>query len=203
MSKSNLRRTFDWRFLLTLVLIGAVAWFFYDRTEKSADDRQSLRTTIEQQAEQIEEDDASITALRSVVDELRQRCADAEDCDAPTLEQILRNIPAAAAGLPGRDGSPGRNGTDGRDGVDGEPGAAGATGAAGESGQPGKDGVDGKDGAPGKDGANGADGAPGKDGQSAYPFSFQFTVPGLPPDGDVVYTVACDAPGSCTTTRSS
>lgn len=199
MTKSKLRRTLDWRFLVTLLLIGAVAWFFYQRTEASEDDRASLRETIGEQQAQIKEDDASITALRGVVDELRQRCADADDCDAPSMDEILANIPAAAAGLPGRDGrdgSNGANGLDGRDGlngIDGEDGLPGQPGADGQPGTPGKDGVDGKDGAPGKDGVD------GKDGQSAYPFSFTFTVPGNGVGNDVTYTVACTAPGACTT----
>lgn len=191
MSKNKFRRTFDWRFLLTLLLIGSVAWFFYDRTEKSADDWAALRETIESQEAQLANDNASITALRGVVDELRQRCADAEDCDTLSLQEILNQIPETSADIAGRDGRDGARGSKGAPGRDGTPGPPGEVGARGEDGTPG---VPGKDGAPGRDGV---DGAPG---QSAYPFSFSFSVPGLFPEGDVYYTVTCEAPGSCTTT---
>lgn len=198
-SKNTFRRTLDWRFLLTLLLIGAVAWFFYDRTEDSMEDRSALHQTIKKQDRELAENQAGMAALRSVVDELRQRCADANDCVAPSMEEILANIPEAAAGLPGRDGRDGidgRSGQDGRDGfngIDGQDGEPGQPGADGQPGTPGKDGVDGKDGAPGKDGVD------GKDGQSAYPFSFTFEVPGPGGSPGTTYTVACTAPGNCTT----
>jgi hypothetical protein len=197
--KNKTRKVLDWRFLVTLVLIGAVAWFFYQRTEASAEDRASLRATIGEQKEEIATGNESITALRSVVDELRQRCADADDCDAPSMEEILANIPAAAAGQPGIDGRDGRDGSAGTDGRDGFNGVDGQDGEPGAPGAPGADGPPGKDGAPGADGKDGAPGKDGQDGQSAYPFTFQFTVPGNGIGNDVTYTVACTEPGNCTT----
>lgn len=213
--KNKLKRTFDWRFLLTLIVVFAMGWFFYVRSEASKEDRADLRAHIDEQDAQILEDDQEITVLQGIVEELRQRCADADDCVAPTMEQILAQLPQSSSGLDGRDGRDGRDGldgtagrsgldgTDGRSGLDGQDGDSGSDGQPGVDGQdgsPGKDGVDGKDGQPGKDGADGRDGA---DGQSAYPFSFVFTIPANGPFPETTYTVACDAPGACTTTQGS
>lgn len=197
--RKKLRSVFDWRFLLTLILLLVVAAFLYHRSEESINERAKLKERIATQEKVAARDSATIEGLQVVVEELRARCAEADDCTAPSLDEILARIPAPLAGrngLSGTDGRsgapgvPGKDGTDGRDGLDGANGATGFTGPAGPPGAPGKDGAPGMDGAPGKDGSNG---------QSAYPFSFSFTVPGNGVGQDVTYTVVCSSPGSCST----
>lgn len=83
-----------------------------------------------------------------------------EDGKSPSAEEIAAAISAYCAGGACR----------GTDGADGQNGANGADGADGQS-------VQGPAGPPGSDGAKGADGA---DGKSAFPFTFDIVVAGVP-----------------------
>lgn len=103
--------------------------------------------------------------------------------------------PAGGRGLAGKPGPPGPGGATGAAGARGEPGPSGSSGSDGARGEPGPQGERGPAGEPGAPGAPGAAGAPGADGQSAYPFTFVFTVPGVVPGDDTTYTVTCLADG--------
>lgn len=107
-----------------------------------------------------------------------QLCRDAQ--------QITKEGPRGAQGIPGVQGIqgvqgvPGVDGLDGKDGLNGKDGATGpkgesgkdgAQGPAGPAGEPGKDGAQGPAGPPGadgKDGAVGPQGPAGEDGQPPY-----------------------------------
>lgn len=139
--------------------------------------------------------------------DLKQICAQAKD-----VEQIAKDGPQGPPGIPGIQGPPGPQGPVGPQGpqgiqglmglmgLRGDPGAdgtPGATGAAGPAGTPGEPGPEGPPGPPGPQGDKGEKGDPGPAGQSAFPFTFQFTVQGNGLGSDRTYTVTCTADG-CT-----
>lgn len=158
-----LRRTLDWRFALTLLVMLGVGWAIYglwERTEQSREtDAASLaqRTMLAERLDQVE------TALHKV----NRRCQRADDCTPLDVDELPVGRTGADGapgdqGAPGRDGRPGRDGqdgTDGTDGTDGQPGPQGLTGPQGDAGSSGTDGQ------PGPPGPAGADGQPGADGR--------------------------------------
>lgn len=99
--------------------------------------------------------------------------------------------PQGLQGVPGRDG---RQGRPGPPGADGQPGGAGMNGTDGLNGSDGADGAPGPAGPPGPKGETGTTGPPGPAGESAYPFSFTFTVQNNPSQS-TTYTVTCNSAG--------
>lgn len=103
----------------------------------------------------------------------------------------------------GEPGEPGPKGSQGERGESGSQGPAGPAGPKGDKGEPGSQGPTGPkgdtgpQGPPGADGSNGSDGAPG---QSAFPFSFTFTIPGTLTDRTYTCTVNGPDAASCTQT---
>lgn len=135
--------------------------------------------------------------------------ADGKNGRPPTEREIAAQVASYVSAHPPADGRDGVDGTDGQDGIDGENGS---------------NGVDGQDGADGRgiatssinadghlvltytDGASddlgrvvGRDGVDGQDGQSAFPFTFSWTVQENPAHS-TTYTVTCTADG-CSTTQ--
>lgn len=126
-------------------------------------------------------------------------------CDgrAPTAQQVSSAVSSYCAG--GR--------CVGRPGVSGQPGEEGGTGAAGATGPgPTSDQIaeavatycadgrcTGPAGADGVNGTNGQNGANGQDGQSAFPFTFTFTVQTNPAQS-TTYTVTCQVDGCAVAT---
>lgn len=109
---------------------------------------------------------------------------------APRVIQGIPGIP----GLPGTAGAQGVPGVPGPIGAKGDSGADGGTGPAGPPGPAGPAGAAGADGAPGPAGPQGGPGPAGPAGpagQSAFPFSFTFSV------NNKTYTVSCDS-SACT-----
>lgn len=109
-------------------------------------------------------------------------------------------------GPPGADGPPGDRGPQGRPGdtgARGDRGPDGATGSPGVDGQTGDTGAQGPAGPPGDRGEPGPQGPPGpqgEPGESAFPFTFTFTVQTSPVQS-TTYTVTCTVDG-CTVTES-
>lgn len=95
-------------------------------------------------------------------------------------------------GTNGHDGKNGKNGTNGTDGVDGKDGTDGTDG---------RDGVDGQDGAMGPQGEKGDKGDKGDPGESAFPFTFEFTIQGNGISPDHTYSVTCTSSTECVTTQ--
>ena len=158
-----IRRSLDWRFVLTLIVILAVAWALYglwERTERSVDDRADLRSQVDASQTKIASAEDVNAVQQALIEELQRRCRKAAGCTPVDVPAILKGATGAAgaagsSGAPGRDGRPGRDGQDGTDGLPGPQGPAGPqgdSGSSGTNGQPGADGADGADGQPGADG---------------------------------------------------
>lgn len=130
----------------------------------------------------------SNATLEQVSAALADYCRTTHNCQGPT----------GATGMPGPAGPAGATGATG---PKGDTGAAGATGATGPAGPPGPAGPTG---AQGPKGDTGATGPQGERGQSAYPFSFSFTVPANGPlDHNHTYTCTFSSPGQDITCTSS
>jgi hypothetical protein len=114
--------------------------------------------------------------------------------------------PPGISGLQGPPGPPGPMGPQGPQGLMGMMGLPGANGATGGPGPTGLQGPPGPAGEPGPVGPEGPQGEPGPrgekgdPGESAYPFSFTFTVSGNGLGADTTYTVNCTTDG-CTVTK--
>lgn len=167
------------------------------RTDASRADRNAMRHDLDTQQAALAE--ANRRLRRAGEDPV----STPEAKDDPVEKIIPLPGPRGLRGLPGEDG---RDGSDGRT-VRGENGSAGSSGADGESGAPGAKGDTGAPGPagpagePGPAGPGGPAGPPGPAGpagQSAFPFTFSFTVQQNPAQA-TTYTVTCRADG-CTVT---
>lgn len=107
---------------------------------------------------------------------------------------------AGEVGQPGPQGPPGPQGATGARGSQGSPGPQGERGGSGPQGERGPEGPPGPAGPQGEQGPPGEQGPRGPTGQSAFPFTFTFTVPTSPVTSET-YTVTCTADG-CTVARS-
>lgn len=151
-----------------------------------------------QQSDQLTAQQATNAAQDAALDEANRRLIEAGEQPVPTPEPG----PAGAVGQPGATGATGASGPRGPrgpQGVRGEPGATGKAGAVGPQGPSGPQGPKGEPGAAGQQGpagADGTDGQDGADGQSAFPFTFAFTVETNPAQS-TTYTVTCRVDG-CT-----
>lgn len=150
------RAVFDWRFVVTLVVVFGLGWLLYaqigalrDRAERSAQDRADLHSKVETQ--------------QTLIDELTRRCQQADGCTPPPVPEAIRG----ERGDPGLQGPVGPQGPRGASCVEelGYPKCRGAEGNAGQVGATGATGEPGVDGAPGKNGADGKDGPPGPQGE--------------------------------------
>lgn len=166
--------------------------------------------TVLHQADQITQARAVNDAQNDALTKANSRLVNLGAQPVPTPEPGPAGEPGIVgpAGPPGTDGKAGRDGKDGSDGARGARGLRGIPGLDGRDGAPGQDGTDGIDGQDGQDGAqgppgpagaDGQDGADGKDGQSAFPFTFRFTVQQNPAQS-TTYTVHCTADGCTVTT---
>lgn len=164
--------------LVVLVLLLAVMWL--------------LQRNATQQAER-----ARVTAEAAQA-ELRQQRRDGirPACyrlgRLPSVDDLTTGATAGPMGPPGPAGPVGPAGMDGTDGTEGTDGAPGAPGAQGEPGAIGAPGPAGPQGPAGPEGATGPAGPQGEPGQSAFPFTFAFTVTG-PGNQATTYTVTCTA----------
>lgn len=164
-------------------------------------------------------------AGQDLAGQVRQACED-DQIDTEDLQELCQSAVKVERGEPGPIGPQGEEGPPGLQGEQGIPGPQGATGeqgprgpdgprgragATGPAGPPGEDGSDGLQGPPGPKGEQGPAGPQGEQGQvgpqgpqgeSAYPFTFNFTVPGdNPAEPDRTYTVTCTQSG-CTVEQS-
>ena len=164
MSGSAIRKTLDWRFLVTLAVILCLAWFLYTEREKREEaDALSIQQRTDL-AERLAEQQAATQALAEQLEALGEEpVVEPEDvpADMPSLDDFVF--------IPGPPGEPGRDGRDGKDGRPGEPGTDGADGAPGRNGSDGARGLScveelgleackGPKGDPGEPGADGQDG---------------------------------------------
>lgn len=116
-----------------------------------------------------------------------------------------------AKGDVGAPGLPGQNGAAGATGPKGEKGDNGATGSQGSQGNPGVDGAQGSQGETGPKGDTGDvgpkgdtgdQGPKGDTGESAFPFTFEFTIPATLTSPAYTYSVTCTSSTECVTTPS-
>jgi len=174
-------------FAVFLLTIAALLWVASEndslerRTDASDADRADLRADLEAQQDALDK------ANRRLIK------AGEKPVTEPTPEAGPQGIPGLQ-GPPGEDGEPGPPGRRGRAGEDG---TDGATGTNGRNGQDGERGPMGPPGPAGVDGTNGRD---GEDGQSAFPFTFTFTVQQNPLQS-TTYTVTCTVE-ACTVAES-
>lgn len=147
-----------------------------------------------------------ISALTQSNEQLRDEGIEPE---APEPEQIIEPLvgPAGATGPRGPQGEPGEDSTipgpTGPQGAPGPQGPAGEPGPPGESviGPPGAPGPAGEPGPAGPQGEPGATGPQGPAGQSAFPFTFRFTVPDvLGQPTEYVCTITSSTDAVCTPT---
>lgn len=167
--------------ILALLLVGAVTWILIvqsNTSDKKASSEASQKFTLAQQV-------AAACAVKEQADDLGGLCASAKQIvkEGPAGKEGLQG-PAGDTGPQGPLGPKGEQGVQGIQGVLGSQGIFGKPGTTGIAGEPGPTGPAGPAGADGATGAAGADGSPGgpsgatgADGQSAFPFSFTFTVP--------------------------
>lgn len=182
------------KILTGLAVVATLVWLLYAVTSVAADNARLDERADQSRARQSELA-AAVEAQEDALAEANTKLVQVGEAPVSTPSEVHE--------VQGKDGPPGPPGPPGRDGVDGEPGKNGRPGADGADGSPGPAGAAGPAGPPGpagKDGAPGKDGADGADGQSAFPFSFSFTVP-HPVGGGTTYTVTCDAPGACAVTE--
>lgn len=149
-STERLKRTLDWRFLITLVAIGSLGYVLHGELSRARQaDKLSVedRTLLAQRLDQVEA--ALLTA--------NQRCREAKDCD-PLEKDELPPISSGATGAQGPKGDKGDKG---------EPGTPGASCVE----ERGLEACRGPQGLPGQDGQSsnvaGPQGAAGKDGQDS------------------------------------
>lgn len=161
-----MRRAVKWVAALVAVLLGAAlvvqvltlserAGTLADRSETSRAERAELFDLVEEQAQQIEDEQAARGLLAEQVESLGEEPvvpAPSSTALSP-LPQSLRYVP-----IPGPRGLRGLPGGEGAAST--VPGPQGAPGA--DSMVPGPPGTPGKDGKDGNDGRPGADGAPGR-----------------------------------------
>lgn len=163
--------------LITLVGFAVAAW-----VGAVVDDAQEDTGRAQAKTEQVEVEKFNlaqqIAAACSDPDSGLDEAAEARLCrDA---QQIVREGPQGAQGIPGVQGPAGEQGATGAQGpqgvqgipgTDGVNGLPGKDGAVGPPGEPGQDGADGEQGPPGPAGADGQDGSmgpagpPGQDGE--------------------------------------
>lgn len=67
---SRVKRTLDWRFLLTLVILGALAWFMLNSVSSGARDRQDLRHEIEMSEKRADAADKALAEQQSAAEAL-------------------------------------------------------------------------------------------------------------------------------------
>lgn len=188
--KRSVKRTLDWRFLLTLIVLVLLTLLILHEVDQRRD---ADARSIEQRAalaERLAEIEAARQADAQKLIQLGERPTVVDDAPA-IVERIVGET--GPAGPPGRDGRDGADGEDGAVGADGAAGVAGERGPAGPPGPAGERGEPGPAGAQGPPGAQGEQGPPGAPGQSAYPFAFVFTVK-INPAQSATYLVRCDAP---------
>ena len=164
-----------------------------------------------------EEADAGQTLAQRVLAECSDNLPDSRDLEdlCKSATEVARGE-AGPIGPQGQEGPPGVQGPQGIQGPQGAPGEtgprgppgpkgdtgdtgrAGAAGAAGEDGSRGATGAAGPQGPAGPAGPQGATGPQGPAGESAFPFTFRFTVPSdIPGQDGTTYIVNCTQSG-CT-----
>lgn len=197
--KNAIRRTLDWRFLATLVVILALGWLLnaqlnalQARTDQSARDRAELR-------QQITESEKVNTTQQTLIDELTRRCEDATGCTPPPIPPAIQG----QQGDPGLQGPVGPRGPRGLSCIEaiglrpcrGDTGAIGSTGAVGSAGAAGEPGPRGEQGQPGPQGDRGPEGPTGPPGPAGPPGTAQ---PGTYacPDGEYQRGFSVNSDGS-------
>jgi hypothetical protein len=176
-------------FAVFILLLAAFLWVASEnddlarRTDASDADRADLRADLEAQQDALEK------ANRRLI----------KAGEKPVIGPAPLVGPPGIPGIPGLQGPPGPQGPPGRDGLNGQDGDRGPAGQTGRAGLAGQDGQDGGTGSAGEDGQDGRDGAPGEGGQSAFPFTFTFTVRTSPLQS-TTYIVTCMVDG-CTVTE--
>lgn len=176
--------------------------------------------TVVHQSDQIRHEQATNAAQDDSLAEANRRLIAAGEKPVPTPEPGPEGQPGqvgppgpqgpaghpgppGAKGVTGATGAPGARGPQGlrgEPGATGDPGAVGPQGPGGPAGPPGPQGPKGEAGPPGPQGPAGADGKDGADGQSAFPFTFRFTVQNNPVQS-TTYIVTCTSQG-CTVEES-
>ena len=129
-------------------------------------------------------------------------CAPGVCSQRPSATQVASAVASyceARSDCRGAHGTTGSAGTDGQNGTDGQDGAPGPAPTADQIAAAVNDYCTGHDNCRGPAGTDGKDGVDGKDGQSAFPFTFTFTVQNNPAQS-TTYTVTCTADG-CTVTE--
>lgn len=199
---------------ISLVATGVAVWYALDQRERAAQAGLTLAERIQAACEApFEERPDAVIEDPGLCDDADQVVKDAPDAivagprgsrgaqgpEGPAGPQGNpgRTSPRGPAGEDGDNGTDGRNGPAGEDGTNGDPGMDGADGATGPVGPTGPQG---EQGAVGPQGERGEPGVQGEPGQSAYPFTFTFTIPAAPPiQEDRTYAVTC-RPDGCTVT---
>lgn len=186
--------------LAALAILGfAVAvvatWTAWGQKQQQVNAGKNLAIQLQQAC-----DEHDITSVQ-----IRRLCDKAEE-----VQKVTEQGPQGPPGIGGIQGPPGPQGPVGPPGPQGLMGLLGAQGVQGQTGQAGQQGSTGPQGPPGAvgepgpagpEGPQGDTGPRGEKGDSAFPFTFTFTVPGTPGLGnDRTYTVHCTADG-CTVTE--
>lgn len=167
MNRQIFRHTFDWRFLLVLVLLVGLSYLLFDEiNQRQAADTSSVaeRTALATRLAQVE------AARANDAKKLERLGGTPTKVGEPP--KIIEGITGATGatgpqGVPGVDGATGATGPAGQDGSDGAagaPGAQGPQGPAGETGAVGPQGPQGPEGPVGPQGEQGPAGPPGEPG---------------------------------------
>jgi hypothetical protein len=162
-----------------------------------ADTAHEARVKADASAAKADRNEAATAAATSAVANLAAQVRSLGGEPVVTPSQLPQIGATGATGPMGPQGVSGRNGKRGATGARG-PGPTNAQVAEGVAAYCASGRCVGPRGPSGQDGKDGADGQPG---QSAYPFTFTFTV-ALNPVQSTTYTVTCSSPSECNTVTS-
>lgn len=187
--------------LVFAVLAFCVIWYGYVQLVHRVDAGVDLAVQLQQLCDGSKTDqlsDEGVEVCKRAEQVAKDGSPGAQGPVGPTGPQGPQGIqgpqgPIGPTGASGKNGQNGATGANGVNGTDGTKGDTGATGAQGAQGPEGPQGATGPQGPKGDTGAQGPQGEKGNPGESAYPFSFDFTVDNVV--GSTTYHVVCSSAG--------